>query len=195
MNSPKRTGKLNPFYGKHHTEKTKEKIRNSNYHRNLEGKNNGMYGRKNSWGKHTEEAKSNISKNNCNNKIEVRKKKSKAMMGNKHFMFGKKQPEIFNKKRRITTLKNIQKLGGIKIGMNETRILDELELSLNKKIIRQYEICGYSVDGYIPKLNLVIEVDEKGHFDIDRNLKQKDIIRQNNIQKELNCDFVRIGDI
>lgn len=34
----------NPFYEKHHTEETKDKIRNSKYHRNLKGKKNPRYG-------------------------------------------------------------------------------------------------------------------------------------------------------
>lgn len=33
-------GKNHPFHGKHHTKEAKEKIRNSEYHQNLEGSNN-----------------------------------------------------------------------------------------------------------------------------------------------------------
>ena len=36
--------KNNPMKGKHHTEDTKQKIRNSNYHKNLKGCNNPMFG-------------------------------------------------------------------------------------------------------------------------------------------------------
>ncbi|HNW33208.1 MAG TPA: NUMOD3 domain-containing DNA-binding protein, partial [Candidatus Dojkabacteria bacterium] len=35
----KRTGKNNPFYGKHHSEETKEKIRQSSYHSRLKKRN------------------------------------------------------------------------------------------------------------------------------------------------------------
>lgn len=79
------------------------------------------------------------------------------------------------------------------MGKHEKRILDELELSLKYKIYRQYHIRDliYWVDGYIPELNLVIEIDEKGH----KYRKEKDLFRQQEIQKILNCDFVRIKDV
>ncbi|MBC8428271.1 hypothetical protein H8D04_00165 [bacterium] len=51
---------------------------------------------------------------------------------------------------------------------------------------------GYFVDGYDKEKNVVIEVDERHHF---RNgeLKQKDIIRQQEIEKYLECKFIRIS--
>ena len=39
------TGKNNPFFRKHHTEKTKNKIRKSKYHTNLKGSHNPMFGK------------------------------------------------------------------------------------------------------------------------------------------------------
>jgi len=77
-----------------------------------------------------------------------------------------------------------------RIGKNEKQILDEIEKELNYKIIRQYYIknFGYFVDGYIPELNLVIEVDE-----VPKN-KEKDIIRETEIKQKLNCQFLRIKD-
>ena len=39
----KNAGKNNYMYGKHHTKMTKEKIRNSNYHKNIKSKNNPNY--------------------------------------------------------------------------------------------------------------------------------------------------------
>ena len=114
------------------------------------------------------------------------------MSGKKHFAWRTKQSTESNLKRRITTLNNIRKLGGPKIGIKEKQILNELEFSLNKRIIRQYEIIGYSIDGYIPELNLAIEVDERKHFNLDGSRKKKDIQRQKEIEKELNCIFVRI---
>ncbi len=41
-----KTGILHNFYGKNHTEETKNKIRKSEYHKNLKGKNNPMFGKK-----------------------------------------------------------------------------------------------------------------------------------------------------
>lgn len=80
------------------------------------------------------------------------------------------------------------------IGQNEKRILDKLEQELSHKILRQHEIEGYFVDGFIPELNRVIEVDEKHHFDKKDQLKSKDIERQNKISEKLGCEFLRIKD-
>ena len=50
---------------------------------------------------------------------------------------------------------------------------------------------GYWLDGYDELNNTVYEYDEKHHF-IKGVLKEKDIIRQNEIEKHLNCKFIRI---
>lgn len=51
---------------------------------------------------------------------------------------------------------------------------------------------GYFVDYYEPTLNLVIEWDEKTHYDVDGNLRKKDILREEEIKKYLSCKFIRI---
>lgn len=51
---------------------------------------------------------------------------------------------------------------------------------------------GYWLDGYDKKNNIVIEVDEKHHFNIDGNLSMKDIKRQQEIEHFLKCKFIRI---
>jgi len=76
------------------------------------------------------------------------------------------------------------------LGKHEKQILDELELFLNNKIIRQYEVCGYFLDGYCQELNLAIEVDEYHH----KMIMHKDKLRQQEIMDELNCSFIRIED-
>ncbi len=53
---------------------------------------------------------------------------------------------------------------------------------------------GYWVDGYDKDKNVVIEYDEKHHFNSDGSLKEKDIQRQLEITKYLKCEFVRLGD-
>lgn len=40
--------------------------------------------------------------------------------------------------------------------------------------------------------NVVLEVDEKHHFDVNGNLKKKDVIRQKEIENFLKCKFLRI---
>lgn len=74
------------------------------------------------------------------------------------------------------------------IGKDEKEILDQLEYEYSLKIERQYEVEGYFLDGYIPKLNLAIEIDEKYHND---NIK-RDKIRQREIENFLDCEFIRV---
>ena len=108
--------------------------------------------------------------------------------------FGKKRSEETKRKLRISNINRIKEVGGPGIGKNEKKILDELENKLNKKIIRQYLCIGYSLDGYIPELNLAIEVDEKIKFNYKGELYPQHIKRQNRIEKELHCTFLRIKD-
>ena len=51
---------------------------------------------------------------------------------------------------------------------------------------------GYFLDAYDPKNNIVLEIDESHHYDINGNLKEKDIIRQKEIESYLGCKFHRI---
>lgn len=76
--SEKYTGEGNPFYGKHHTEETKEKY--------FIGENNPMYGKH-----HTEETRRIISEANKGKIVsqETRNKLSGAVSGEKNGMFGK----------------------------------------------------------------------------------------------------------
>lgn len=57
----------------------------------------------------------------------------------------------------------------------------------------EVQICGYFVDGYDKEKNVVIEYDEKHHFQKNGQLKQKDHDRQQNIINELQCKFIRIN--
>ncbi len=106
-----------------------------------------------------------------------------------------KRPEV-KKKLRKAAIKYIKENRGNiypNIGKNEKKILDELELSLGFKIHRQFEVGGYFIDGYIPKLRLAIEIDEKDSHRKPKT-KYKDIQRQKEIKKELRCEFFRIKD-
>lgn len=138
---------------------------------------------------------------------------TKEKMRNNHTKYwkGKEQPKEALRKRTVTRRKNgwnknpkemsiklreakwkyiLKNGGGPTIGKNEKRILDELELSLGYKIIRQYRILGYCVDGYCKKLNLIIEIDEDYHS----KKIQQDNIRQKEIENKLKCIFLRIKD-
>jgi hypothetical protein len=104
-------------------------------------------------------------------------------------MTGRHHSEESKAKQKIAISEYIKRIGGIfGIGQNEREILDELEQKLDYKIIRQYRVGVYRIDGYIPELNLAIEVDEIP------KIKDKDINRQRIIEEKLNCKFIRIED-
>lgn len=53
---------------------------------------------------------------------------------------------------------------------------------------------GYWVDGYDEVNNIVYEWDERHHFDKNGKLKDKDILRENEIKDFLKCKFIRIRE-
>ena len=54
----------------------------------------------------------------------------------------------------------------------------------------QYSVLGYKIDLYFHNYKHVIEVEEKGrkYRSIDHEIK-----RQKGLEKELNCEFIRIN--
>jgi hypothetical protein len=54
------------------------------------------------------------------------------------------------------------------------------------------EGLGYYLDGYDNEKNVVIEIDESHHFNKDGSLRERDVIRQQKIEKLLGCKFIRI---
>lgn len=68
--------------------------------------------------------------------------------------------------------------------------LQEVLKPLNYTLETQKSLCNnkYRLDGYIPELNLAIEYDEKQH----EYQQKEDKVREKEIDKELNCDFVRV---
>lgn len=129
-------------------------------------------------GKHHSEA---------HNKIISDKMKGKAVP----WLTGKHLSKEHKEKLRLLAFEYAKKVCGIicpRMGHNEKKILDKLEIELKYKILRQYKCEGYFIDGYIPELNLAIEIDE-----IPKN-REKDIERQRIIEQKLNCKFMRIND-
>lgn len=121
---------------------------------------------------------------------ETKKKMSSSRMGQKLFL-GKHHSEKTKEKMRKATIEYIKKTAGgffPRLGYHEKQILDELEQKLNHKIIRQFEVGGFYIDGYIPETKLAIEIDE-----YPKN-KERDISREIFIKEKLSCDFLRIKD-
>lgn len=71
-------------------------------------------------------------------------------------------------------------------------ILDEILSTLNLTGIHQYKVLErYRVDYYIPKLKIAVEYDENSHMNYTYENQEG---RQNSIEKELNCEFIRVSD-
>ena len=178
-------GNESKFKGKKHTKETKNKMRRN--HPDVSGENNPMFGKN-----HLNETKKKISLGKKNPSNETRNLMSKARKGKTYEeIYGKERAIELKEKKRILAFEYAKKIGELifpRIGHNEKQLLDKLEQELKHKILRQFKVCGYFVDGYIPELKLVIEVDEIP------KIKEKDIERQKIIEDKLNCRFIRIKD-
>ena len=58
----------------------------------------------------------------------------------------------------------------------------------------EIELYGYFVDGYDKENNIVVEYDEKFHYDFCGNLKPRDVIRMKYIKNKLCCRFFRYNE-
>jgi len=101
--------------------------------------------------------------------------------------------------RNFGNVDNLAKLANIelkergfhsRIGKNEKMILDDIEKEKGIKLIRQFSVAGKFIDGYDRLNNTAYEVDEQFHK--YRNVE--DDIRQQQIQNEIGCEFIRIKD-
>ncbi len=116
---------------------------------------------------------------------------------------GRNHTEDAKHKMRKSTLKYLETLNGqiyprynkksIPIIENKAKELGIVDLQHAENGGEFYiKELGYFVDGYSPSKNIVIEYDEKHHFDHNGDLRLRDIIRQREIENHLNCKFVRI---
>lgn len=164
--------------GRLHSEKTKEKIRNS------------LLGHKVS-----EKSKIKMSESHTGKVLsdECKRKLSYSRMGNKNPCFGIKKSDDIKKKIRASVIKYILENGGSVlniIGKNESELLDRQE-KINSCIIdRDFTVLTYKPDGYCHETNTVYEVYERYH---DRCVYE-DLKRENIICSYLGCDFIIIYD-
>ena len=61
---------------------------------------------------------------------------------------------------------------------------------MNISYIQQYQVNIYRIDLYIPKYNIAIEIDEEEH----KYKKDCDLQRQNYIENQIHCKFIRINE-
>lgn len=191
--------------GNKHSDETKQKMSEKK-----KGKNNPNYG-KDPWNKglktnikpwegkkRSGETKKKISKRLKGRRLTEEHKRN-IIENNCKYWLGKERSEEtknkLSKSARERRIKEILEQGyRLQMGKNEKKILDEMEKNIGYKILRQYNIIGYILDGYCKENNTVYEVDEDFHFDPEGNLSKKDLKRQKDIEEELNCKFVRIRD-
>ncbi len=91
-------------------------------------------------------------------------------------------------------LKKLAKNEGIfwNLGLNETKILNQVEKNKGIKLIRQKAVASCFVDGYDAENNVCYEVDENYHRKEEQSEKDKN--RERKIIDELDCTFIRIPD-
>ena len=77
----------------------------------------------------------------------------------------------------------------------ETEFIDELSDFLKAQNItdgiRQFRVLNYRIDYYIPWLKLAVEYDENEHKNYSYERQE---YRQLEIEKELECEFIRVSD-
>jgi very-short-patch-repair endonuclease/prophage antirepressor-like protein len=78
-------------------------------------------------------------------------------------------------------------VSNVKYLSKEQNTLSEIEKIFKTESIQtQYQIGSYFIDLYFPKYKLIVECDERGHFDRD---PKKELERFNFINKQLDIDF------
>jgi hypothetical protein len=132
-----------------------------------------------------------------------------------------KGTELYNKKRKQSSVANIGNSRGLGYKHTEEQktkfriarqihpaafnlkgcyFIDEYNKSNGYNFIHalnggERKFIGYSVDGYDAEKNVVFEYDERKHFDIEGNLRKKDIERMDRIKKHLGCRFIRYNEV
>ena len=80
-------------------------------------------------------------------------------------------------------------LARVPLRLQEEAALKTIEQLLQTKLIRQYKVGDFRIDGYDPEANIAYEIDEPDH----RYQRAKDHGREKIIKKLLGCTFVRIS--
>ena len=78
----------------------------------------------------------------------------------------------------------------VSLGARERDCLATIEQVLNIKLLRQYAVGNYRIDGYDPLTKTAYEIDEDQHLSLKHS--QADDERQIYIQTHLGCKFVRV---
>lgn len=120
----------------------------------------------------------------------------------KRNQLGKPHTEETKKRMRLSAIKYIQSLKGQVVpryNKNSIPIIEQYGRDNGYTFMHaenggEYFIkeLGYFLDAYDPIKNVVLEVDERRHFNVDGELLEKDKERQKQIEHLLGCKFIRI---
>jgi len=75
--------------------------------------------------------------------------------------------------------------------IREDAALKTIEQILNIKLLREYKVGIYRIDGYHKETNTAYEIDETQHFKSGK-LRDKCIGRQDYIESKIGCNFIRV---
>ena len=175
-------GRISPMKGETHSKEAKQKMRDFRKGKSYEE----IYGVEGAQKK--KEQLSNKAKSNLN-----------------YGMKGKTHSEKSKRKMRIAKLDNLEKNYGVVYpGYNLEACkffdqLNELTFLQGQHALNESEFhikdLGYWLDFYDPTNKVIIEWDEKHHFDLKGNLREKDVQRQNEIMDKFpDYLFIRLED-
>ena len=94
-----------------------------------------------------------------------------------------------NEDAKNLLLNKYKGLARVPLRLQEEAALKTIEQLLQIKLIRQYKVGDFRIDGYDPESNVAYEIDEPDH----RYKRAKDHGREKIIKKLLGCTFVRIS--
>lgn len=94
-----------------------------------------------------------------------------------------------NEDAKNLLLNKYKGLARVPLRLQEEAALKTIEQLLQIKLIRQYKVGDFRIDGYDPESNVAYEIDEPDH----RYQRAKDHGREKIIKKLLGCTFVRIS--
>lgn len=193
-------GSRNGSFGKHTSEESKEKIRDK--HRQKKSSDYYWFGKELS-----EETKIKLREYRKKHPIKKTKEQIRIdalkMAGNK---YRKGIPHTVETKihlRSVMVEKIRQQTGIISPNYNRSSCLyfewlnkwnswnGRYALNGGERYIKE---LGYWVDYYEPKYNVVVEWDEKRHYNPDGSLKENDLVRMSRIKTFLDCRFFRYNE-
>lgn len=171
-------GEKNGFYGKHHTEETKEKLSKSL--------------------KNSEKFRQAVSSEENRQKIKDGLKNSEKFKKEVE----RRRTAEYREEKRLQRMKQVELAISPSPAFNQKAckvfdIISEEQGIHIQHAMNSGEFCvkelGFYLDGYDAENNVAYEYDESHHF-VGGELREEDAIRQKRIEEVLHCTFIRLRD-